>query len=217
MKKLFSDKSQELDNEIAAYLKAVTRGGLIYKEGIKDYLHGREKDFELRRAAMFEVEQLADNHLREIKRKLYAYNLIPDASGDILELTDSLDELVDIANHTLQQLSIERPFIPEEIRDPFQELMLVSCEAAEELIKGVWSFFQNTGMVEDYVARASFYESETDKKEDAIARLVFQSTSLEKLSQKMHLRFFIQQVTLISDVAEGIGLKLSVFQLKRQL
>lgn len=217
MKKIFSNRNQELENEITAYLNAVTTGGLIYKEGVRDYLHGREAAFELRRSEMIEVEQAADDHLREIKRKLYAYNLIPDASGDILELTDSLDELVDTANHTLQHLSIERPMIPSEIKSAFEELMVVSCQAADELIKGVWSFFQNTGVVEDFVTKASFYESETDKKEDAIARMVFQSTSIEKLSHKMHLRYFIQQVAMISDIAEGIGLKLSVFQLKRQL
>ncbi len=217
MKKLFSNRNQELENEITAYLNAVTKGGLIYKEGIREYLHGREDVFELRKNDMLEIEHEADDRLREIKRKLYAYNLIPDSSGDVLELMDSLDELVDTANHTLQNLSIEKPIIPHEIKSSFEELMVVSCKAADELIKGIWSFFQNTGMVEEFVTKASFYESETDKKEDAIARLVFQSTSIEKLSQKIHLRYFIQQVAMISDIAEGIGLKLSVFQLKRQL
>jgi len=217
MKKLFSNRNKELENEITAYLNAVTKGGLIYKEGIRDYLNGREEAFELRKKEMVVIEQAADDHLREIKRKLYAYNLIPDSSGDILELTDSLDDLVDTANHTLQHLSIEKPVFPNEIKKPFEELMVVSCQAADELMKGVWSFFQNTGMVEDFVTKASFYESETDKKEEAIARLVFQSVSIEKLSQKIQLRYFIQQVAMISDIAEGIGLKLSVFQLKRQL
>ena len=121
MKKLFSNRNKELENEITAYLNAVTTGGLIYKEGIRDYLRGREDAFELRKKEMAEVEQAADDHLREIKRKLYAYNLIPDSSGDILELTDSLDELVDTANHTLQHLSIERPIFPNEINSHFEE------------------------------------------------------------------------------------------------
>lgn len=217
MRKLFPNRSQELDDAIRAYLKAITKAGLIYQEGIREYIKGKEEEFEIRVKEMTQVEQEADDRLKEIKYKLYAYNLIPDASGDILELSDSLDDLVDSANHTLQHLSIEKPQFPGFMQESFLELMSLSCQSADELIKGVRSFFDNTGMVEEYVTKVYFYESETDKKEDAIARLVFQAESITRLSHKMHLRHFIQQVASISDIAEGIALKLSVFQLKRKL
>jgi predicted phosphate transport protein (TIGR00153 family) len=217
MRKLFRNRSQELEDEIDAYLKAVTRAGLIYKEGMRDYLKGKEEAFEKRVQEMVQVEQEADDLLKNIKHKLYAYNLMPDASGDILELTDSLDDLVDTANHTLQHLSIEKPQFPDFVINDFEELMVLSCQAADELLKGVRSFFQNTGMVEDQVTKVYFYESETDKKEDAITRMVFQAETITRLSHKMHLRYFIQQTAAISDIAEGIGLKLSVYQLKRRL
>ncbi len=217
MRKLFPNRSRELEDAIDAYIESITQAGLIYQEGIRDYVTGRETAFENRVAEMSEVEQVADDCLKEIKFKLYAYNLIPDASGDILELSDSLDDLVDSANHTLQHLSIEQPQFPPFAKEAFLELSKVSCQAVEELLKGVRSFLENTGMVEEYVTKVYFYESEADKQEDALARLVFQSQEISRLSHKMHLRYFIQQVASLSDIAEGVALRLSVYQLKRKL
>ena len=217
MRTLFPDRSKELEDEIDAYLQAVVKAGLIYQQGVREYLTKEEQVFEARVNEMKVIEGEADSRLKEIKYKLYAYNLIPDSSGDILELVDSLDDLVDLAKHTLEHLSIEKPQFPDFVRDPFLELMKLSCQSVEELLKAVRSFFENTGMVEEYVTKVNFYESEVDKKEDMIARMVFQSEEITRLSHKMHLRYFIQKVAAISDIAEGIGLKLSVYHLKRML
>lgn len=217
MKKIFPNRNRELEDEVNAYLTAVVKSGLIYRRGVRDYLNGDETAFEGRLLEMNAIEQEADDRLRQVKYKLYAYNLIPDASGDILELADSLDDLVDTAKHTLEHLSIERPVFPDFVMQPFLELTELSSQAADELLNGVRSFFGNTGLVEDFVTKVNFYENETDKKEEVIARMVFQSEAITRLSHKVHLRYFIQQVAAISDIAEDVALKLSVFQLKRKL
>ncbi len=217
MKSLFRNHSKELEDEIDAYLKAISRGGLIFKEGVLEYLKGKEEAFEIRVKEMTAAEKEADEKLKNIKYKLYAYNLIPDASGDILELTDALDELVDRAKAVHLNLSIEKPQIPDFAVESFKDLTEASCQAADELMKGVRSFFQNTGMVEEHVNKVYFYEGEADKLEVAIARQVFGSESIERLSHKMHLRYFVGRIASISDIAEDVALKLSVFQLKRNI
>ncbi|SMP44838.1 DUF47 domain-containing protein [Anoxynatronum buryatiense] len=217
MKKMFPNRNRELEDEMNAYLTAVVKSGLVYRQGVREYLDGNEKAFEERLRELNALEQEADDRLRQVKYKLYAYNLIPDASGDILELADSLDNLVDTAKHTLEHLSIERPVFPDFAIRPFLELTELSSQAADELLMGVRNFFGNTGTVEDFVTKVNFYENEADKREEAIARMVFQSEEIVRLSHKMHLRYFIQQVAAISDIAEDVALKLSVFQLKRKL
>ncbi|SFI08329.1 hypothetical protein SAMN05192551_10673 [Tindallia magadiensis] len=217
MKAFFRNHSRELEDEIDAYLKAITRGSLVFKEGINEYVEGKEEAFEKRVKEMTVAEKEADDKLKRIKYKLYAYNLIPEASGDILELTDALDEIVDRAKAVHLSLSIEKPIIPDFARESFISLNKASCEAADELMKGVRSFFQNTGMVEDHVAKVYFYEGEADKLEEEIARQVFSSQEINRLSHKMHLRYFVERIASISDIAEDVALKLSVFQLKRNI
>lgn len=217
MKNIFRNHSKELEGEIDAYLKAISRGILLFKEGIQEYLSGKEESFEIRAQEMANAEKEADEKLKNIKYKLYAYNLIPDASGDILELTDALDELVDRAKAVHLNISIEKPQIPGFTVESFEALTQASCQAADELMQGVRSFFHNTGMVEDYVNKVYYYEGEADKLEVKIARMVFESQSIERLSHKMHLRYFVERIASISDIAEDVALKLSVFQLKRNI
>ncbi|RQD69386.1 MAG: DUF47 family protein [Tindallia sp. MSAO_Bac2] len=217
MKNLFKNHSKELEDEIDAYLKAITRGILVFQAGVEEYLKGKNEAFEERVKEMTAAEKEADEKLKNIKYKLYAYNLIPDASGDILELTDALDELVDRAKAVHLNLSIENPQIPDFATESFVELSRASCKAADELMKGVRSFFQNTGMVEEHVNKVYFFEGEADKMEESIARQVFGNKSIERLSHKIHLRYFVERIASISDISEDVALKLSVFQLKRNI
>lgn len=217
MKQFFSNRSKDLQDELDAYMKSIIQAGLVYQQGVREYIEGRDREFSSRVEEMIRIKQEADHRLKGVKYTLYAYNLIPDASGDILELTDSMKDLVHAAKDILQHLSIEQPEFPDFSRQPFIELMEVSWQAADELMKGVRSFFENTGMVEEYVTKVYFYENEADKKEDTLARSVFQSEEIQRLSHRIHLRDFIQKVVSLSDIAEGIALKLSVFQLKRKV
>ena len=70
--------------------------------------------------------------------------------------------------------------------------------------------------VKDHLHKFYFYEKEADKIADLIKRKIFQNTELD-LSQKMHLRYFVQHIDSIADEAEDVADRLSIYTIKRSI
>lgn len=97
MKDIIQTKSKDLQNEIDSYLKCITRSSLLFFEGAKEAYRGEYEDAEIRYRDIAEIERSADEHLKAIQYKLYAYNITLDSRADIFELLDGLDDIVDRA------------------------------------------------------------------------------------------------------------------------
>ena len=215
MKKIFLDKNKELEDEIELYMCSLLKAVLIFNEGVKDYVENNAQRFVERIDEVITLEKQADDYLKNLKSKLYKYNLIPDLSSNILELMDEMDDIGDISKQVLIELSIEKPKIYEDMKDDFTNMAEMSLKSAVELISGVRAFFTHIKMVEDYSNKVYFYETEGDKAEERLIRKIFDSDI--SLCEKMHLRYFTHKIVSVSDVAEKIALKLSVFKFKRSI
>ncbi len=217
MKRLFFSKSKELETEINEYLDTVSKAILVFKRDSNRYINKRFTEFEENFREIIEIEEKADEYQKDIKCKLYLYMLIPEARGDVLSIIESTDNLVDIAKKVLVQLSIEKPEIPCFLEEDFHELITHSVESVMELIKGIRSYFQNINMVDDYIAKVNFYEHEADKTEETLKRKAFSSNEITKFSKKVHIRYFSERISLLSDEAEYIGEQVSVAAIKRSI
>lgn len=215
MKDIFMDRNKELENEIEQYLCCLHNGAMIFYEGIKDYIYNHEERFEERVRAVIEHEKEADEHLKNLKFTLYRYNLIPDLSADILELMDAMDDIGDVSKQVLSDLEVERPCIEGDIKEDFIEIGKISLKAVEALMGGVRLFFTQVKTIDDYISKVYFYESEVDKLEEILKTKIFKENKTLNLSEKMHLKYFVHKTAALSDIAEQMAIKLSVFKFKR--
>jgi len=217
MLRIFNSKTRQLEGEIDGFLDRVTTAGLIFQEGVKAYVKGKKDKFERNFQEITTLESEADNVRRDIKHKLYTYMLIPESRGDVLGLLETLDDIVDICEKVLEQFSIENPDIPEFLKSDFIELAELSAKAVEEVVKGARAFFREIAMVSDFVNKVHFYEHEADDVEEHLKRAVFNSDEIERFSHKVHMRYFAEKLAGVSDVAESVAERLSVYAIKRRI
>jgi len=216
MVKFFS-RMVKLEEEVKSYLYHVQRSALIFEEAIQDYLKGEIARFEVRLDEIGKLENEADRIRRTVKHKLYTHMLIPEARGDVWELLESLDKVIDVTKKMIENFSFEKPVIPDFIKEDFLNMSEYIGKTVEELVNAATAYFSNMNMVNDFSNKVLFYENEVDKLEDTIKKTVFSTDKLDTLSERIQLRYFAEKMALISDVAESVCEKLSVFVIKREI
>jgi len=215
--KLFKDRNKQLELEIELYLNSLQKGANTFLEGVKAYLRDEPEHFIKNIKLIIEQEKEADEHLVNIKYVLFRYNLIPDLSADILELMDSMDDINDISKEILLDLQVIRPQIDSSLVDDFGHIAKKSKKAAETLIKAVRIYFTEFKTIEDYITKVNLYESEADMLLHELKVKIFDEQLKGSLSEKMVLSSFAAEFAKLSDLAESIASKLSVFRFKRSI
>lgn len=217
MAKTFMNRTKQLEADIDEYLDKVTISGLTFLEGVKSYLQQDEERFKKKYKNITKLESKADELRRSIKHKLYSNMLIPESRGDVLGLLETMDNVVDTAEKAIEQLSIEKPAIPKFLHQDFSKLAELSSNAVEEAVKAARSFFKEINLVNDFVNKVHYYEHEADDVEEVLKRKAFQSKEIKKFSKKVHMRYFAEKISLVSDVAEDVAERLAVYAIKRKI
>jgi predicted phosphate transport protein (TIGR00153 family) len=206
-------KSKILETQIDEFLDMVSRGSIIFRNGIKEYLDGEIANFENTISEISKLENRADELRRSVENQLYMYSLIPEIRGDVLGLLENLDTVINTEKKTLSQFSVEMPVIPAEYGKDYLALADVCMNAAESLVTAVRAFFHDFNMVKNHLHKVYFYEKEADKISDRLKRRIFNSEL--DLSRKIHLRYFAMHIEDISDHAEDVADRLSISTIKR--
>lgn len=215
--KIFKDRNKELDMEIDFYLNCLQRGANTFLEGVKAYLRDETKQFLEYTKLITEQEREADEHLVNIKYVLFRYNLIPDLSADILELMDSMDDINDVSKALLLDLQVMKPNIDETIIDDFGHIAKKSKKSVETLIKAVRIYLTEFSTVEDFITKTNLYESEADTLLHNLKVKIFDERFDITLGERLMLNKFADDIAELSDIAEKIASKLSVFRFKRSI
>jgi hypothetical protein len=207
-----------LEIEIKEYLDLVNQGSLTFKRDLSRYIKKNFELFEESLTDIKEIENNADEHQKDIKYKLYKYMLIPESRADVLGIIEEIDTITDLAKEVIYEISIEKPFIPEELENEFLELVENSTEAVDMLVKAVRAFFEEISQVNDYVNKVHFFEHQADKNEERLKRKIF-SEQFEKIdiAHKLQLRYFIEEIAALSDQAESVSEDVSVAAIKRRI
>ena len=216
MSSLFK-KSMELNLKIEKFLDTISNSLALFNRAITKYLDNEIDDFLeiMNRICYLETE--ADNLEAEIKTTLYKFMLLPDTRADVLSLIKSLDDIIDSTEEITKDFEIQTPFIPEELHSMIIEMTEYSTKSAEELLLATRAFFKEAHLISSHVNKINFYEHETDLLQDKIERIIFKESILNSLSEKLHLKNFIGKIASISDKAETIGDKLTIFTIKREI
>lgn len=210
-------KSKELEGNLKRFHHIIQHSALIFNEGIKDYMEGNKERFESRVSEARELEHEADVLRRNIQLKVYTHMLIPDSRGDVLGLLEALDDIPDLNEKILVNFSIEKPVIRDFMKNDFLKMSDFSLKAIDALIKACNAFYTNMSSVDNFVTKVFFYEHEVDKLQETIKRAIFEADELSWLSEKNQLRYFTEKIGAISDTAEVIGEKLTIYAIKRSI
>ena len=209
-------RTKQLERKVDEILDLVSQSGMVFEQAIDAYLsEGTKENFQQRVEQMVELEARGDALGSEVELEMYHGTLIPDARGDVLTLLEALDSIINSYKGVLFYFLTETPDIPESLKKDYRDLAKLSCAAVEALVLAARAFFRDVETVNDHLHKVHFYEKDADKLVTDLRREIFQ-TELP-LPNKIHLRFFAERIVWISDMAEEVADKLTIYAIKRTI
>lgn len=198
------------------FLDKVSEAGILFQHGVNAYLENNGESFAKKIEDIAAVEHVGDALRRDLEELLYTQTLIPESRGDVLELLENMDGLLDRFKGALWRFEIEQPEIYPELHEDIRELAACVVESVEAMVRSARAFFKDIPAVADHLHKVSHWESQSDKVSTRIQSRVFRKKDLH-LSYRMQLRDFIRHVDKIADRAEDVADKLRIYVIKRSL
>ena len=205
--------TKDLVRKIDSFIDLVSESVLHFEEGLKLYLAGSEEEFNERLAVIKSVEGKADDLRQDIEAQLYVQTLIPESRGDVLEVLEHMDEIIDFSKSIMLDFCVEKPDIPPELHDRMRKLAETAVDSTHALVQSARSLFYDVNTVKDHLHKVKFFENESDYISEKAQREIFQMDIA--LERKLHLKHFIVSIDSISDIAEDISNRLSIATMKR--
>jgi predicted phosphate transport protein (TIGR00153 family) len=209
-------KRLDIGKQFDVFLDKVSESGLLFKSGVDAYMSDNIESFEKKIEEIIEAEHDGDALRRDLEETLYVQTLIPESRGDVLELLENMDALLDRFKGALWKFNIERPQLIKEFDDDFRELTSIVVEAVEAIVRSSRAFFKNVSSVADHLHKVPYWESQSDKIASKLQQTIFRRESLS-LSEKLQLRDFVRHIDKIADRAEDVSDKLRIYVIKRSL
>lgn len=208
-------QTKNLEQKVDRFFLLLSEASVIYRLGIRIYLREKvSEEYNKRVNHISEIESEADNLRRDIKKIIYSEMLIPDSRGDVLGLIETSDEIFSLFKNSLWSFSNETPKIGEDLIAGYRRLTNMVVKAVDELTSGCRAFFISPHLVTSYTAKVTLYEKEADKIGAVLKTDIF-SLDIE-LTEKIHLREFVDCIDCIADHAEDVADRLSIYAIKRQ-
>jgi predicted phosphate transport protein (TIGR00153 family) len=161
------------------------------------------------------MESKADDIRYEIETMMYAKALIPESRGDILGLLEAIDQIPGLFELILNMIQTQRLSIPDFLVVDFKELIRVSLECCDLLIKEVGTLFRKSEDIRSLVSTIDNNESYCDHIERGIITKIFDSDIDPFL--KIQLKEMIIQIGEISDQADRVSRRIYIVSIKRRV
>ena len=209
-------KGLKIGGQINEFIDRVSESGLLFKQGMEAYLMSDQASFEEKLERITATEHRGDALRRSVEEQLYARTLIPESRGDVLDLLENLDALLDRFKAAMWRFDIEQPGIFTEFNQDFRELTGCAVEAVEALVRSARAFFNNALSVKDHIHKVSFWEEQADTVAVRLQRSIYRCEEL-RLSRKLQLSSLARHVDTIADSAEDVADQLNIYVIKRLL
>jgi predicted phosphate transport protein (TIGR00153 family) len=206
-------KTKRLESQVDQFLDLITKGTLCMREGIRSYLEGDDEDFQSRLERVHDYERKADELRRRTEEMLYTHSLIPESRADVLRLLENLDDVIDCANHILQEFDVQQPDVEIGYFDLFVQVADKNVRAVEQVVQAARAFFRSESQQRDCINKVDFYESEADLVGLRLKKQIYQSDL--DLARKHHLRYFADALESLSDIAQEVSEQLAIASIKR--
>ena len=172
-----------------------------------------EFDFLIEQTHKFESK--ADDIREEIKMLMYGKALIPESRGDIMGLLESIDKIPGIFELLLNMIRTQKMVIPEFIILDIKELIRVSIESCDLMVKQIEALFKRTEEIMPLLSRIDHNESHCDHIERRIITKIFDS-DLDPFF-KLQLKELIVNMGEITDQADRVSKRVNIINLKRRV
>jgi predicted phosphate transport protein (TIGR00153 family) len=173
------------------------------------------EDFEFLIEQTHKLESKADDTRYEIETLMYAKALIPESRGDILGLLEAIDQIPGLLELILYMIQTQRLAVPDFLVMDVRELVSVSLQCCDLLVKEVEALFRKSEEIRSLVATIDNNESHCDHIERRIITRIFDS-DLDPF-QKLQLKEMVIQMGEISDQTDRVSRRVHIISVKRQV
>lgn len=160
-------------------------------------------------------EKTADQLLKDIEQSLYKYALIPEIRFDTMRLIQRSDDIQDMLKELVVKFELERPNIPDDLKLEFKKLSETSIIASQHACWAAANFFRTPSEAKKHIEHALEYEHKADAQAEHCKRLIFQQLHSISLAEKIQIRYFIEKIEAVSDLAQSVAYTVNLIILKR--
>jgi len=207
-------KTKELENKIDQYLDFIIEASLHFKEGLSLYIRNVIDKFEEKSVIVDGLESKGDAFRREIENVIYTELLIPESRGDVLAIIENADSVLNKITEVMIEFAIQRPYIPDSIQDSFEPLLNYTDRCVQEMVSATRMYFKNIQEVRNHIKAVMHYEHECDEVGNEMKKKVFLDATIDSCC-KIQIAQFVKMVQEVSDKAEDVCDRLSIYVIKR--
>jgi len=150
------------------------------------------------------LETETDEIRREVEGLLFSGAFLPNLRGDVHVLVEAMDKIADSAEACCDFAIGQRPEIPDDFKSDFLTIAADSIYSYDPFKEAVENLFSEKGkdvsIVRERVKEVGIRESDVDDLEWKLTRRIF--TSALPLAQKLHIQYWLEKITNISDRIE---------------
>ena len=209
-------KEQQVEQLIYGYLDNLKMVHENFLKAMNVYFErGFCEDFEFLIEQTHKLESKADDTRYEIETLMYAKALIPESRGDILGLLEAIDQIPGLFELILYMIQTQRLAVPDFLVTDIRELVSVSLQCCDLLVKEVEALFRKSEEIRSLVATIDNNESHCDHIERRIITRIFDS-DLDPF-QKLQLKEMVIQLGEISDQTDRVSRRVHIISVKRRV
>jgi len=218
MFKFFFKKADRVETLIFEYLDTVGKCQENFARAMSAcLLYGsRGEDFDFYLKQTHKYESRADDIHQEINDLMYGKALIPESRGDILGLLESIERIPNRFEHILYMIQNQRITVPRRIWADIQEMIKISLECCDLLVRQVNTLFKKNEDLRALMAQIDTNESYCDHIERKMITKAFEDPGIDPFD-KLQLRELVESLGDISDLADQISRRINIISLKRRV
>ena len=213
---LFFKKGRQVETLIYSYLENL---GLIQEQFLKAMdmclKEGVCDDFVFLVEHTHKYESKADDIRDEVNLLMYSRALIPESREDIMGLLEEIDGIPRHLEQVLNMIRTQKLTIPEFLVLDVRELLQVSIESCDLLIKQVGVMLRKEPGIRSLMSTIDQNESHCDHIERRIIIKIFDS-NLDPFV-KLQLKEMVLIMGDISDQADRVSKRINILTLKRRV
>jgi predicted phosphate transport protein (TIGR00153 family) len=209
-------KERQIEQLIYGYLDNLKMVQENFLKAVNIYFErGFCEDFEFLIEQTHKLESKADDTRYEIETLMYAKALIPESRGDILGLLEAIDQIPGLFELILYMIQTQRLAVPDFLVMDVRELVGVSLQCCDLLVKEVEALFSKSEEIRSLVATIDNNESHCDHIERRIITRIFDS-DLDPF-EKLQLKEMVIQLGEISDQTDRVSRRVHIISIKRRV
>ncbi|HIF67941.1 MAG TPA: DUF47 family protein [Candidatus Lambdaproteobacteria bacterium] len=201
---LFFKKQIAVEEKIQRMLRYLQDMNHLYREAYQTYLEGNHEKFFQQNNELGKIEHDLDDIGLQIQMALLHESLMPDSRDDLLWLLTKLDKVPSRFKHSLADLALEKPEIPEDFHAPLRKMLLYTHNAVQVLAHATDALFSDLRAVRQHVEEVGRQESEVDQVERQLLEMVFSNQELE-LARQYQLKGILKALGGVTNLAEDVA------------